>query len=318
MEFDRSMSPPRAAGVTNATALGSASQRFIAYLTLERGLSENTARAYRVDLAALATFAEAHGVFDIRSLDLELLRDWLWQSSQDGLAKSTLARRTAAVRGLTNWALRAELANTDAGLRLRSPKSDSHLPRVLTRQQIDDILDSLSVLASGGDPLATRNLAIIELLYASALRVSELTGLNLGSLDLDRLTVRVTGKGSKERVVPFGVPALRAVSRYLDAGRPHLLVEPVDALFLGARGGRMSPRTVYQLVAGLLAEIPGTGPSGPHALRHTAATHLLDGGADLRGVQELLGHASLGTTQIYTHVSAERLKESYRSAHPRA
>ncbi|MEO9255067.1 MAG: tyrosine recombinase XerC, partial [Tepidiformaceae bacterium] len=304
--------------VTKMTSLEREVGRFIAQLTLERGLSENTVRAYRVDLAALATFATANGVHDIDSLELELLRDWLWQSSQDGLAKSTLARRTAAVRGFTNWAHRAGLSDTDAGQRLRSPKSDSHLPRVLTRQQIDDILDSLSALARGGDPVANRNLAIIELLYASALRVSELTGLNLDSLDLDRLTVRVMGKGSKERVVPFGVPALRAISRYLDAGRPRLLAEPSDALFLGARGARVSPRSVYQLVAGLLAEIPGTGPSGPHALRHTAATHLLDGGADLRAVQELLGHASLGTTQIYTHVSAERLKESYQSAHPRA
>jgi integrase/recombinase XerC len=158
--------------------------------------------------------------------------------------------------------------------------------------------------------------------------VSELTGLDIASLDLDRLTVRVLGKGSKERVVPFGVPALRAIVGYLEAGRPHLVADPpsagigaggsAGALFLGARGGRMSSRSVYQLVAGLLADLPGSGPSGPHALRHTAATHLLDGGADLRAVQELLGHASLGTTQIYTHVSTERLKESYRIAHPRA
>nr|WP_104096610.1 tyrosine recombinase XerC [Terrimesophilobacter mesophilus] len=293
-------------------------EQYLTHLVLERGLSANTARAYRVDLSAVAAFAENAGVVDIRDLELELLRDWLWQSSQDGLAKSTIARRTAAVRGLTEWARRSGMTEADAGLRLRSPKGDSRLPRVLTRQQVDSILESLSTLAATGDPVAIRNLAVVELLYASALRVSELTGLDLGSLDLDRLTVRVLGKGSKERVVPFGVPALRALTHYLAAARPRLHSEHSIALFLGARGARMSPRSVYQLVAGLLAEIPGSGPSGPHALRHTAATHLLDGGADLRAVQELLGHASLGTTQIYTHVSAERLKESYRSAHPRA
>jgi integrase/recombinase XerC len=222
------------------------------------------------------------------------------------------------VRNFTDWTHRTGIADTDVAARLRAPKADSHLPRVLTRQQVDEILDSLSVLAANGDPVALRDVAIIELLYASALRVSELSGLDLDRIDLDRLTVRVMGKGSKERVVPFGVPAAHAIARYLGAGRPSLQSEPTPAVFLGARGKRIDTRTVYQLVAGLLAEIPGTGPAGPHAFRHTAATHLLDGGADLRAVQELLGHASLGTTQIYTHVSAERLKETYRSAHPRA
>jgi integrase/recombinase XerC len=197
---------------------------------------------------------------------------------------------------------------------------------VLTRAQIDGILDDLSARASTGDPLAIRDLAIVELLYASGLRVSELTGLNDGAIDLERLTVRVFGKGSKERVVPFGVPAARAIADYLHRGRPELVSTRAgqstavsnDAVFLSANGGRIGPRTVYALIAGLLAELPGSGPAGPHTLRHTAATHLLDGGADLRSVQELLGHASLGTTQLYTHVSTERLTESYRTAHPRA
>jgi integrase/recombinase XerC len=182
---------------------------------------------------------------------------------------------------------------------------------------MDTLLRSLADLASTGDAIATRDLAIVELLYASALRVSEIVGLNLNDVDLDRLTVRVTGKGSKERVVPFGGPAQRAIVDY-ERHRHELLSEPTSAVFLGARGKRIGTRTVYELIARLLGEIPGSGPSGPHTLRHTAATHLLDGGADLRGVQELLGHASLGTTQLYTHVSAERLKDAYRTAHPRA
>lgn len=291
---------------------------FVTQLHVERGLSPNTARSYRTDLDNLVAFAHGRGVRQVKDLELELLRDWLWQASQQGLAKSTLARRTAAVRSFTDWAVHTDIVATDAATRLRAPKADAHLPRVLTRQQVEGILDSLATRAATGDPLAQRNIAMVELLYASALRVSELTELDVDRIDLERHTVRVMGKGSKERVVPFGAPAGRALSRYLGDGRIRLLDEPTGATFLGARGKRVGTRTVYQLVASLLADIPGTGPSGPHALRHTAATHLLDGGADLRAVQEMLGHASLGTTQIYTHVSAERLKETYRSAHPRA
>ena len=298
--------------------LSRAIDAFVRQLGVERGLSPNTARAYRTDLTALAEYANGRGASMLEQLDLELLRDWLWEASNAGLAKSTLARRTAAVRSLTDWARRTGRLETDPALRLRAPKADHHLPRVLTRTQIDAILDSLGGLAASGDPIARRNLAIVELLYASAIRVSELVGLDVDRVDLSRLTVRVIGKGAKERVVPFGVPAKDALAAYLDAARPALLAGPTPAVFLGTRGKRLGSRTVYALVAGLLADVPGTGPSGPHALRHTAATHLLDGGADLRAVQELLGHASLGTTQIYTHVSTERLKESYRAAHPRA
>ena len=291
---------------------------FVRQLGVERGLSPNTARAYRTDLTELAGYSVGRGATELEQLDLEHLRDWLWEASNAGLAKSTLARRTAAVRSFTDWARRTGRIDADPALRLRAPKADHHLPRVLTRAQMDGILDSLAGLAASGDPIAQRNLAIVELLYASAIRVSELVGLDVDRVDLSRLTVRVTGKGAKERVVPFGVPAKDAMAAYLDAARPALLDGPSPAVFLGARGKRLGTRTVYAIVAGLLADVPGTGPSGPHALRHTAATHLLDGGADLRAVQELLGHACLGTTQLYTHVSTERLKESYRAAHPRA
>lgn len=290
---------------------------FVSYLTADRGFSPNTVRSYRSDLSRLVDFARARGVDSPQDLDLELLRDWLWRASEGGLAKSTLARRAAAARGLTSWLARTQETPTDAATRLRAPKPDRHLPRVLSRENMDRILERVADRAETGDPVALRDLAIVELLYASAIRVSELTGLGMQDLDLSRLTVRVLGKGSKERVVPFGIPAERAIVGYLERGRPALAGEG-DALFLGARGKRISSRTVYELVSGLLATVPGSGPAGPHALRHTAATHLLDGGADLRAVQEMLGHASLGTTQIYTHVSTERLKESYRMAHPRA
>ncbi|CAN5392691.1 tyrosine recombinase XerC [soil metagenome] len=308
---------------------------FTVYLTAERGFSEHTVRAYRSDLTRLKEFAADYELTATDDLTLDLLRDWLWDGSKSGLAKSTLARRSAVARALTSWLKSTGALPTDAATRLRSPKPDQHLPRVITRPQMDSMLKGLSSRADLGDPAAIRNLAVIELLYASALRVSELIGLDLASVDLERLTVRVTGKGSKERVVPFGVPALSAIIFYIDKARPALAANATtddgmaaganrgarhgeSALFLGARGTRLGTRDVYRLVSVLLEELPGSGPSGPHTLRHTAATHLLDGGADLRAVQEMLGHASLGTTQIYTHVSTDRLRESYRAAHPRA
>ena len=324
---------------------------FARYLATERGFSANTVRAYCADLSGLATFAEERSVATVDGLTLELLRDWLWEGTQTGLARATIARRSASARGFTAWLTREGVLPSDPAVRLRSPKPGRTLPRVINHSQMQDLLDRLEAAAATGDPGAVRDLAIIELLYASALRVSELVGLDVGDVDLNRLTVRVTGKGDKQRVVPFGVPAQRAIVRYLHAARPVLAsVRPAGptagtgpaagatptgamqagaagrraggpdpaALFLGSQRQRLGVRAVYRLVAALLESMPGSGPAGPHALRHTAATHLLDGGADLRAVQELLGHASLGTTQIYTHVSAERLQQSYRLAHPRA
>jgi integrase/recombinase XerC len=301
------------------------------YLRLERGYSPHTLRSYASDLADLEAFASTRGVTDVAALDLELYRDWLWSASQRGLAKSTLARRSATVKTFSAWLRHSGHIETDAAARLRAPKPDRTLPRVLSGESMSGVLGSLAGSASEGDPLAIRDLALVELLYASALRVSEIVGIDLDDLDLDRRTVRVVGKGSKERVVPFGRPAHTALADYLMRSRPALRARavvpppaasppapPQTALFLGSRGARVGTRAVYSLVSRLLAETPGGGPSGPHALRHTAATHLLDGGADLRAVQEMLGHASLGTTQIYTHVTVERLRASYRAAHPRA
>jgi integrase/recombinase XerC len=301
---------------------------FEQYVRSERGYSDATVRSYAGDLRSLAGYARAAGAAEPASLELAHLRDWLWEAQESGLAKASIARRAASARSFTAWLERTGGAHADAGRRLRAPKADRRLPRVVSHEQTAHLFDGLVARAAGHDAIALRDLAVVELLYASGLRVSELTGIDVDDVELDRLTVRVTGKGSKERVVPFGVPALNAVVDYLRIARPALVAgggrqdaasgSASPALFLGARGGRLNPRTVYRLVSTLLKDIPGSGPSGPHTLRHTTATHLLDGGADLRAVQELLGHASLGTTQIYTHVSAERLKESYRMAHPRA
>lgn len=293
---------------------------FVAYLRAERGYSPHTIKAYASDLSALTEYAERRNLKKVQEISLEFLRDWLYESAQQELSKTTLARRSASVRSFTAWLRRQEQLESDPGARLKSPKAEHSLPRVISVPQLDEIFSVLTERAAEGNPVYLRDLAIVELLYASGLRVSEIVGLSLGDVDLDRLTVRVMGKGSKERVVPFGVPAASALSEYLSRARP-LLVEdktPLQSFFVGARGGKLSTRAVYGLVASLLEPLGGSGPAGPHALRHTAATHLLDGGADLRIVQEMLGHASMGTTQIYTHVSMERLTSSYQQAHPRA
>jgi integrase/recombinase XerC len=291
---------------------------FAEHLRTVRRLSPATVRAYRTDLRDLR---DASGAVDLDEVDLEALRDWLWKATQRGDARSTLARRAAAARSFFGWALEQQLVAHDPSLRLVAPKRGRTLPTVASKEAMARLLDSRRERAAEGDPVALRDHAILELLYGAGIRVSELCGLDVDDLDLGRGTARVLGKGSKERVVPFGAPARDAIGAYLTRGRPVLAARGTGtaaALFLGSRGRRLGPRSVYALVADVLAPIVGAETVGPHALRHTAATHLLDGGADLRAVQEILGHASLGTTQIYTHVSAERLTATYRLAHPRA
>ena len=299
--------------------LDQAADAYADHLARVRRLSPATVRAYRADLRDLTSTVPG---FELDEVDLEALREWLWRATQRGDARSTLARRTAAARGFFAWAVEDGLVVIDPSLRLVAPKRGRTLPKVATADGVREMLDDLAARAAEGDPIELRDHAMLEVLYGSALRVSELTGLDIDDLDLDRATVRVLGKGSKERVVPFGLPARRAVEAYLTRARPALVgaatADPGPALFLGARGGRVAPRAVYDVVARELGRVLGTTTVGPHALRHSAATHLLDGGADLRAVQELLGHASLGTTQIYTHVSSERLAATYRLAHPRA
>lgn len=298
--------------------LSIAAAAFAEHLRSVRRLSPATVRAYRADLRDLI---EASGDVPLETVDLEMLRDWLWRATQRGDARATLARRAAAARSFFAWAKDEELIAHDPSLRLIAPKRGRTLPTVASQDAMADLLEAHRLAAEEGDPIALRDHALLELLYGSAIRVSELCGLDVDDLDLDRATARVLGKGSKERVVPFGTPARNAVGAFLTRGRPALAARrspSPPALFLGSRGGRIGPRSVYSLVARVLAPIVGAETVGPHALRHSAATHLLDGGADLRAVQEILGHASLGTTQIYTHVSTERLTATYRLAHPRA
>jgi integrase/recombinase XerC len=300
-------------------ALAEALGAFGRHLAAERSLSPHTVRAYVGDVGALLAHAAAGGAQTPDDLDVRALRGWLGSLVGTGAARASVARRTAAAKSFTAWCRRRRLAADDPGLLLGSAKPQRTLPGVLRQDQAGALMDLAAVAADDGAPAGLRDRAVLELLYATGIRVGELVGLDVDDYEAGRRVVRVLGKGRKERTVPLGVPAARALEDWLDGGRPALVAAGSGpAMFLGARGGRLDQRAVRRLVHERLADVPGAPDLGPHGLRHTAATHLLEGGADLRSVQEMLGHATLATTQIYTHVSVERLKATYDQAHPRA
>jgi len=347
---------PAGAGNPLPPRLAAALTAFERHLRAERSLSPHTVRAYIGDVTSLLEHAVGHGVQAPDGLDVAQLRGWLAVQHEAGAARSTLARRGAAARTFTAFAHRRGWLATDPGPQLGTLKARRTLPHVLRKDEMAAVLDAagrraeaagvpaadapgvpvpVPVAGAAGVPaagaagsppdqqvalaVALRDAAILELFYATGIRVSELCGLDTGSLDHSRRTVRVRGKGDKERTVPVGLPALRAVTRWVDAGHPVLAAGASGtALFLGVRGGRLDPRAARRIVHERLRETGTVRDTGPHGLRHSAATHLLEGGADLRSVQEILGHSSPATTQIYTHVSIERIKSSYRQAHPRA
>jgi len=317
---------------------------FERHLAAVRGLSPHTVRAYVADAASILAHVARCGIDEVAEVDISVMRAWLATQHAAGHSRATIARRAASARALTAFAHERGLLAADPGALLGTLKAQRRLPEVLA---VDEMLAVLgegrrpaggnpraphagpSARAGGGEPrgrpgevalaMRLRDTAVMELLYATGIRVSELCGLDVDDVDMGRRTIRVLGKGAKERVVPFGVPAGREVARWREAGRPEL-VRPTSgrALFVGARGGRLDPRTARRVVHARIAAAWPVPDTGPHGLRHTAATHMLEGGADLRSVQEMLGHASLATTQIYTHVSIDRLVSAYRQAHPRA
>jgi integrase/recombinase XerC len=289
------------------------------HLVSERDLALHTVRAYLSDVAGLLDHAARLGIDDVAALDLRTLRSWLARQQVTGHSRTTLARRATAVRVFTAWLARTGRIPVDVGATLRSPKPHQALPPVLRQDEARELIDAATRLADDGSPVGMRDVAMLELLYATGVRVGELVGLDVDDVDRSRNVVRVFGKGRKERTVPFGNPAAAAVDTWLRLGRPSLAVPGAGAaLFVGTRGRRIDQRAVRTLVHRRIADVEGAPDIGPHGLRHTAATHLLEGGADLRSVQELLGHASLATTQLYTHVSTDRLRQAYRQAHPRA
>lgn len=293
---------------------------FDQYLALERGRSDHTRRAYLGDLRSLFAFVDERTPgADLGSLTLPVLRAWLSAQAAAGTARTTLARRTSAVKTFTAWAVRRGLVASDPATRLQMPKARRTLPAVLRQDQARDALDAANSGAQQGDPLALRDRLIVEMLYATGIRVSELCGLDIDDVDTSRRLLRVLGKGDKQRTVPFGEPAEQALRAWLTSGRPALATaESGPALLLGARGRRLDPRQARTVVHETVGAVAGAPDIGPHGLRHSAATHLLEGGADLRIVQELLGHSTLATTQLYTHVTVARLRAVHDQAHPRA
>jgi integrase/recombinase XerC len=293
---------------------------FTRHLEVERSLSVHTIRAYIGDLESLVDHLQNVGVADISQLELIHLRSWLANQQVKGGARTTLSRRAVSVRLFTKWAVKNKYLAKDVAATLATPKGHRTLPEVLEIADAKVAMDSLATRAAEEEtPISLRDVAMVEMLYASGARVAELCGLDLGDIDYDRQTIRVLGKGNKERTIPLGNPAMRALNAYLKDARDSLKnALSANAVFLGARGKRIDQRTVRTVVYNALQAIEGIERMGPHALRHSAATHLLEGGADLRTVQEILGHASLATTQIYTHVSTERLQKAFKQAHPRA
>lgn len=295
-------------------------EEYAEYLALERGRSEHTRRAYLADLRSLFSFLDerAPGV-GLDALSLPMLRAWLAAQATSGAARTTVARRTSAAKTFTSWATRRGLLPADPAARLQVPRTRRTLPAVLRQDQALAVMDAADLGAEQGDPLALRDRLIVEMLYATGIRVSELCGLDIDDVDTGRRLLRVLGKGNKQRTVPFGTPAGAALGAWLADGRPALMTpESGPALLLGPRGRRLDPRQARTVVHQTMSAVPGAPDIGPHGLRHSAATHLLEGGADLRVVQELLGHTSLATTQLYTHVTVARLRAVHDQAHPRA
>ncbi len=295
-------------------------EEYAEHLALERGRSEHTRRAYLADLRSLFAFVgeRAPGA-GLDALSLPLLRAWLAAQATGGAARTTLARRTSAVKTFTAWATRRGLLAADPAVRLQVPKARRTLPAVLRQDQALAAMTAADRGAQQRDPLALRDRLIVELLYATGIRVSELCGLDVDDVDTGRRLLRVLGKGNKQRTVPFGRPAADALTDWLADGRPAVATpDSGPALFLGPRGRRLDPRQARTVVHQTVGAVAGAPDIGPHGLRHSAATHLLEGGADLRIVQELLGHSTLATTQLYTHVTVARLRAVHDQAHPRA
>lgn len=290
------------------------------HLTKERSLSEHTTRAYLGDLTSFFDNLELQKVDDLSEVTIAHIRSWLATQQVKGGARTTLSRRAVSIRLFTKWATKKGFLAKDIGLTLATPKGHRTLPEVLSISDATVAMDSLATrVAEEESATSIRDCAILEVLYASGARVSELCGLDLDDIDYQRNTILVLGKGNKERTIPLGNPAMKALNNWIKNARSEMANSASgEAVFLGVRGKRIDQRTVRTVVYEALEALEGAQRLGPHALRHSAATHLLEGGADLRTVQEILGHASLATTQIYTHVSTERLQKAFKQAHPRA
>lgn len=285
------------------------------YLEVEKNASRYTVRNYTTDLTDFFVFLRSRGTLSLRDIDRNVLRDYLADLMERGFVKRSIARKLSAVRSLFRYLIREELVQTNPVKNTTSPRLDRRLPEFLTADEMARIIESPDI----SNPFGQRDRALLELLYASGLRVSELVGLNVENVDMDTREIRVWGKGSKERITLMGEPALKALQAYLTEGRQSLSgKKATNALFINRYGTRLTERSVQELLDKYAQAVGIAKKIHPHMVRHTFATHLLDGGADLRVVQELLGHASLSSTQIYTHVSKSQARKVYMSSHPLA
>ncbi|MDO4917555.1 MAG: tyrosine recombinase XerC [Rothia sp. (in: high G+C Gram-positive bacteria)] len=298
---------------------------FSRYLTYEKFRAKNTIAAYCSDISSLMSYALRHGATELEDLDINMMRAWLASEHAQNISRNTLNRQSSSLRVFFAWAEEENLVPQNPTLTLASPKKEKYLPTVLSKQQMQQLLQAqMQKFQKNPQDIKTlRLIAVIEILYSSGLRISELCGLDLADVNREQRTLKVIGKGNKERVVPFGVPALRALNMWVSRGRPQWFAHNPEgaiekALFIGPRGKRANARQIREDLTRAMHGLEDTTASGAHVLRHTAATHMVDAGADIRSVQELLGHSSLATTQIYTHVSVERLAQTYNKAHPRA
>ena len=300
-------------------------REWLDYLAKERQMSPNTVLAYTSDLARFTEYLgqRARGAaWDWGTVDRNAIRGFLGFLGRQGLERRSIARTLSAVRGFYRYLHRDEHVTANPARSVRTPKIGRHLPAHLDSGTMQTLIDAASIRSQGGAFADVRNFAILELFYATGMRLSELHGLDRGDLDLVSMRAKVRGKGRKERIIPFGAPARLALVNY--ESRRDALVQSIGAKadraawFLNPRGRRLSRRGIQLAMTGLLSLVDSPDGASVHALRHTFATHLLDAGAELRAVQELLGHASVSTTQIYTHTSVERLKAAYAKAHPRA
>ena len=298
--------------VSTTSSILDVSEEFVRAAAAERDLSPHTLSAYRSDLKAFAEWAGRSGSRALRDIDRTLLRRYVAFLAERRYARRSIARKASALRSMLAWAVSRSLIDASPAVDLNAPKLDQPLPRVMRAPDAARLCE----LPPADEPIGVRDRAILELLYGSGLRVAELCALDVDDVDLRHSTVEVTGKGRKQRRIPVGRPARDAIDRYVTHARPELWKEG-PALFVNRRGNRLGPRSVRMMITTYL-NAEGAPHISPHTLRHSFATHMLDGGADLRAVQELLGHESLSTTQIYTHVSTERLKAVYEQSHPRA
>ena len=287
------------------------------HLVLVRNLSDNSIRGYISDLNSLLEHINKLGVREFKDLELKHIRSWLAYLQSNGASRSTLARRIVSIRAFTYWAASQKWIESDIGAALEVPKPLRKLPEVLNQEEANTVVEAMQLRASEEPtPENLRDLAIIEVLYASGIRVSELCGLNIRDLDFGRNTLQVLGKGNKERVIPISNELAKSLAQYMKEKPDPFKGTPT--IFINDKGKPLSPKNVYNFVKFYLSQVTTLDKRSPHILRHSFASHLLEGGADLRTVQEILGHASLSTTQIYTHVSAERLHSAFKQAHPRA